>query len=167
MERTTTVDIFQRIETLAHQDFQFGAETCGRCVCTFRLGHTGFIANKAGPVRAIRMWLGANSGAITQRETIMYEQKEDVRTFLRVHPVPGIMDYLTYTETLPLTYFNCKNQEGILIDGIHEGDNFNNHYCPWEFVTGRACSLLLTYIINRLMVIIMGFQMRSFFSACS
>ena len=53
----------------------------------------------------------------------MYEQKEDVRTFLRVHPVPGIMDYLTYTETLPLTYFNFKNQECILIDAIHEGGN--------------------------------------------
>jgi len=135
-------------DLMAHQDFQFSTSSCGRCVYTFGLGYTGFIANKAGPVRAIRSWVGANSGAITQRESIMYEQREDLRTFLRVHPVQGVMDYVTYKQNLPLTYYNCKNKGGILIDGKSESDSFNAHYCPWEYVTGRAGSFLRTFILE-------------------
>ena len=40
--------------------------------------------------------MGANSGVITQRETKMYEQREDQETFLRVHSIPGIMDYINF-----------------------------------------------------------------------
>ena len=75
----------------------------------------------------------------------MYEQREDLRTYLRVHSIPGVMDYLTYKEDLPLVYYNCQNEEGILVDGDHKDDAFNNAFCPWEFVTGRAGSLLRTY----------------------
>jgi len=133
---------------MAHQDFQFTTNNCGRCVSSFTHGATGFIANKEGPVRAIRSWVGANSGAITQRETIMYEQREDVRTFLRVHPIPGIMDYVTYKEDLPLVYYNCKNKEGIIVDGNSEDDSFDKYFCPWEYVTGRAGTLLRTYLVD-------------------
>ena len=43
-----------------------------------------------------RSWVGANSGVITQRETIMYEQREDQTTFVRVHTVPGMFDYINF-----------------------------------------------------------------------
>ena len=115
---------------MARQEFQFGKDTCGRCVFTFKHGGTGFIVNKAGPVRAIRSWVGANSGTITQRESVMYEQREDLRTYLRVHQIPGIMDYVTYTEDLPLVFYNCNNEEGIVVDGVHEDDTFQNDFCP-------------------------------------
>jgi len=132
-------------DLMARQEFQFGYNTCGRCVFTFKHGGTGFIVNKVGPVRAIRSWVGANSGTITQRESVMYEQREELRTYLRVHSIPGIMDYVTYKEDLPLVFYNCHNKEGIIVDGVHEDDTFNNHFCPWEFVTGRAGSLFRTH----------------------
>jgi len=128
-------------DLMAHQDFQFILFDCGRSVHSFTHGGTAFIANKNGPVRAIRSWVGANSGTITQRESIFYPQKEELRTFLRVHSIPGLMDYLTYTEDIPMTYYNCHNRDGIKIDGVHQGDNFQSDYCPWEFVTGRAGTL--------------------------
>ena len=144
-----SVNIFSGESTgediMARQEFQFSLESCGRCTSTFRHGGTGFIANKVGPVRAIRSWVGANSGVITQRESIMYEQREDLTTFLRVHPIPGVMDYVTYTEDLPLVYYNCYNRGGILIDGIPEDAPYHHGFCPWEFVTGRAGSFLRTY----------------------
>ena len=115
---------------------------------TFKYGGTGFIVNKAGPVRAIRSWVGANSGTITQRESVMYEQREDLRTYLRVHSIPGIMDYVTYTEDLPLVFYNCNNEEGIVVDGVHEDDAFKDDFCPWEFVTGRSGSFLRTYRLD-------------------
>lgn len=43
-----------------------------------------------------RSYVGANSGTITQRELHMYEQREDQITWLRVHTMPGIMDYNNY-----------------------------------------------------------------------
>jgi len=133
---------------MAHQDFQFLKDSCGRCVFSFMWGATAFIVNKEGPVRALRSWVGANSGTITQRDSIMYEQREDVTTHLRVHSIPGIMDYVTYAEDLPLVFYNCNNEEGIMVDGVHKGDSFNKKYCPWEFVTGRAGSVFRTYQVD-------------------
>jgi hypothetical protein len=78
------------------QDFQFLMRDCTRCQQSFVRGTTAFIANKEGPVRALRSWVGANSGTITQRELHMYEQREDQVTYLRVHSIPGLFDYLVY-----------------------------------------------------------------------
>ncbi len=65
------------------------------------------MTNKAGPVRAIRSYIGANSGPLTQREHIFYEQREDVRTFLRVHAVPGPWDFLDFSSAaIGMTYRN-------------------------------------------------------------
>jgi hypothetical protein len=58
------------------------------------------------------------------------------------------MDYVTYTKDLPLVFFNCNNEEGIVVDGVHEDDTFKNYFCPWEFVTGRAGSLLRIYQLD-------------------
>lgn len=96
------------------EDFQFLLGDCSRCTKSFVHGQTAFIANIDGPVRAIRYhfqnrndiiaserlplrsWVGANSGAITQRETKMYEQREDQTTFVRVHTIPGMFDYINF-----------------------------------------------------------------------
>ena len=74
-----------------------GPGVCGRSEDTFDDAEGAFIANKSGPVRAIRSYIGANSGPLTQREHIFYEQREDVRTFLRVHAVPGPWDFFDYS----------------------------------------------------------------------
>ena len=44
----------------------------------------------------VRSWVGANSGTITQRQVVMYENREDSTTFYRVHPTPGIMLYSNF-----------------------------------------------------------------------
>ena len=44
----------------------------------------------------VRSWIGANSGTITQRQVVMYENREDSTTFYRVHSTPGIMLYSNF-----------------------------------------------------------------------
>ena len=130
------------------QEFQILPKTCGRCVNTFRNGKTGFVINKSGPVRAIRSWVGANSGTLTQRESILYEQREDQHTYLRAHTLPGLMDYVNYKQDVPLTYYNCRNTHGIKIDGIHADDVFDDTFCDWEGVQGATGTYLRTSDIH-------------------
>ena len=93
---------------------------CGRNELTFSRGGGGFIANIDGPVRAIRSFIGANSGTFTQREYIFYEGMFENRTFLRVHP--GINQFVTAMDLSPdaigMTYRNQLNPDGVTIDGI-------------------------------------------------
>ena len=43
-----------------------------------------------------RSFVGANSGTITQRQTVMYEDREDTTINYRVHPTPGIFLYSNF-----------------------------------------------------------------------
>ena len=42
----------------------------------------------------------------------MYEQREDTITYLRVHSIPGIFDYINFEADVPMKYFNCHNKDG-------------------------------------------------------
>ena len=58
-------------------------------------------------MRAIRSYIGANSGPLTQRDHIFYARREDIRTFLRVHAIPGVLDFFDYSSAaIGMTYRN-------------------------------------------------------------
>ena len=123
------VDILDR-----HKDM-FGPGNCGRTENTFSAGEGAFIANKDGPVRAIRSYLGANSGPITQRDHVFYERRQDILTRLRVHPIPGIIDLYDYsTNAAGMVYFNSLNTSGVTIDGVP--DTVTTGAITWEMATG-------------------------------
>ena len=110
----TGVDILDRAKA------QFAPGNCGRSENTFNDAEGAFIANKSGPVRAIRSYIGANSGPVTQREHVFYERREDVRTFLRVHAMPGPSWTTSTTRAAAsgMTYKNNDNTGGVTIDGM-------------------------------------------------
>jgi len=122
------------------EDFQFSLDTCGRSIKTFMKSPTGFVSNIAGPLRAIRSWIGANSGTITQRQVVMYENREDSTTFYRVHPTPGIMLYSNFKAGSQLKYYNSKNTQGFNIDGKMDSQEmeFDNGFAQWDMVTGNS-----------------------------
>ena len=129
------------VDILSIQEFQFTMTDCGRCTESFMDGQTAFIANKNGPVRGIRAWVGANSGAVTQRQHLLYDQRDDQVTYLRVHPIPGAMDYIVYEPNTYMTYYNCYHDTratGIPIDGVDDGLQTNATMCEWEAATGEA-----------------------------
>lgn len=87
------VDILQRHD--ASITFDIGGL---RNQGTFDVGEMAYVTSKAGPVRAIREYLGTNSGPLTQRQHIFYESSEQIRVDLRVHAIPGASDIWNYNE---------------------------------------------------------------------
>lgn len=134
----SSVDILDR-----HKAF-FGDGVCLRSENTFSDGANAFVCNRAGPVRVIRSYMGANSGPYTQRTNIFYEGRQDIITDLRVHEIKGIHDVFDYSPAaLGMKYTNTLNSSPIIIDGIKEiivkGD------IQWELVTGNLGSLVILH----------------------
>lgn len=130
------IDILDRHKAL------FAPGTCQRSEDTFSAGEGAFIINRQGPVRAIRGYVGANSGPTTYRIHTFYERHEELLTALRVHPIPGIMDFFDYSpEATGMTFHNDLNLAGVEIDGL------NDSVVPgpflWEMVTGPQGTLAM------------------------
>jgi hypothetical protein len=132
---STGVDILDRAKAL------FAPGNCGRSEDTFDSAEGAFIANISGPVRAIRSYVGANSGPRTERTNIFYAKREDVITDLRVHPIPSIMDFLDYSPAASgMTYSSNVIPNGVTIDGVP--DPVPTTPPQWEMVTGKQGSLV-------------------------
>lgn len=137
----TGADILDRNKNL------FGPGSCGRSEDTFSAAEGAFIVNKSGPVRAIRSYIGANSGPRTQRQHVYYERREDVHIFLRVHAISGVMDFHDYSAgALGMTYRSDIAPAGVLIDGVP--DTVAQGDLAWELVEGLQGSLV---VIRRLL----------------
>lgn len=114
---------------------QFSIGYCGRSNDTFAAGEGAFVANIDGPVRAIRSYVGANSGPLTQRTHLMYRDRVDVVTNLRVHAIPGVMDFLDYSAAATgMTYRSSTVPAGVVIDG--NADTVSTAVPAWEAVNG-------------------------------
>lgn len=130
----TGADILDRNEN------QFAPDFCGRSRLTFARGEGAFLVNKSGPVRAIRAFLGANSGPMTESQQVFYRGREDDTVFLRVHPIPGVMSFLDYSSAAAgMTYRNNNNPAGVTIDGAP--DTVTAGTLTWESVDGTQGGL--------------------------
>ena len=125
----------------------FAPGACVRSENTFSDGEGAFIANKVGPVRVVRSYIGANSGPLTQRDHVFYERREEIRTFLRVHAISGMMDFFDYSpDASGMTYYNDLNPSGVTIDG--NPDTVTLGAIEWEMVSGAQGSLVLVGAIS-------------------
>jgi len=147
------VDILDRHKAL------FGPGVCGRNENTFADGEGAFVINKSGPVRAIRSYVGANSGPLSQREHVFYERRQDIRTNLRVHAISGMMDFFDYAPAASgMTYRNDLNTGGVTING--SDDTVTQGAIQWELVTGTQGSLVMS---QRFVQNISGFAYTSYY----
>ena len=136
-----------QVDILDRHKVTLGPGNCGRSEDTFDDAEGAFIANKVGPVRAIRSYIGANSGPLTQREHIFYEQREDIRTFLRVHSVPGPWDFFDYSAAASgMNYRNNLNTAGVTIDG--NPDSPTAGALTWESVDGPQGGLSMVHTLT-------------------
>ncbi|MFN8546033.1 MAG: hypothetical protein U0807_17780 [Candidatus Binatia bacterium] len=136
----TGADILDRHKNL------FDPSNCGRSEDTFSSGEGAFVVNTSGPVRAIRSYVGANSGPLTQRQHYFYRRREDLTTRLRVHPIPAMMDVFDYSPAAAgMTYRNPLNLLGLAIDGAPESASLGS--LAWEMVTGVQGSLVIAHLI--------------------
>lgn len=139
--QSSGVDILDRHKNL------FAPGNCVRSEDTFSNGAGAMIANKNGPVRAIRSYIGANSGVYTHREHLFYQRRHDVTTFLRVHAIPGVMDFFDYAPAgSGLTYRSSADARGVTIDGVQDSPTPGT--LAWESVDGPQGSLGIVHTFD-------------------
>ncbi len=141
----TGADILDMQHSSAYDEY-----SCG--VFSYSSNEGAFVNNKPGPVRSIRSYVGANSGPLVQRTHLFYEQREDIITDVRAHPMPeaSVFNFLDYSaEAEGMTYVDCYNLGGVDIDGqkddielgriniLARGGNES-----WRLVTGEQGSLV-------------------------
>jgi hypothetical protein len=118
----------------------FAPGNCARTEDTFNDAEGAFVVNKSGPVRAIRGYVGANSGPFTQREHLFYERRQDINTYLRVHAIGGVADFMDYSPAASgMTYYNSHNTGGLAVNGVPETASAGA--ITWEMITGAQGSL--------------------------
>ncbi len=132
---STGVDILDGLKN------QFAVNFCGRSNATFAAEEGAFVANIDGPVRGIRSYVGANSGPLTQRTHLMYRNQEVVVTDLRVHAIPGVMDFIDFSSAaVGMTYQSESVPDGVTIDGVL--DAVPTTPVRWEAVSGEQGTVL-------------------------
>jgi hypothetical protein len=143
-ELAVTAGASSGVNILDRHKFVFYPGNCGRTEETFSEGGGGFFANIEGPVRAIRSYIGANSGYATQRDHFFYPRRHEIVTYCRVHPIPGALDYMDYSAgALGMRYSNQNNPGGCIVDGVQ--DNLDSSVPLWEMVTGPQGTLTIVH----------------------
>lgn len=96
-----------------------------------------------GPVRAIRSYMGANSGPYVEDVHTYYADREDRTVFVRVHPIPEMYVWTDYnSDAVGMTYRDEKNQAGFAVDGNPDTPvpatmaDFENGKYLWQQVSG-------------------------------
>ncbi len=126
---------------------QFAPGVCGRSEDTFDgadSGEGGFIANISGPVRAIRSYMGANSGKWTASTDIFYPQREDSITDLRVHIIPQIMGFDDMNTAVAGMRYSDDQNANVPIDGVPD-TIVAGHSALWQMVSGNVGTVLTTH----------------------
>jgi hypothetical protein len=105
------VDMIDRVK----YDIQLA---CARNENTFNDEEGAFVVNKSGPVRAIRSWVGSNSGPNTQNTQVWYDSAVVTNINLRVHAIPNVGSHIDFSrDALGMTYRNAQVPNGVPIDG--------------------------------------------------
>lgn len=100
-------------------------------------------------MRAIRSYVGANSGPLTQRDHIFYAQRQDIDTDLRVHAIPSIMDLFDYSPAASgMTYYNDLNTNGLTIDGVPESPPPTMGPIVWQMATGAPGTVFMAGAVS-------------------
>ena len=142
---TITVQGGSGVDILDRHKALFAPGNCARSEDTFDAGEGAFIVNKDGPVRAIRSYVGANSGPSTERTHIFYPRREDIITDLRVHAIPSVMDFFDYSPAASgMKYSNSLNPGDATIDGNPNNENITLGPTNWERVVGPQGGLVMT-----------------------
>lgn len=96
-----------------------------------------------GPVRAIRSYMGANSGPYVEDLHIYYPDRHDRKINVRVHPIPEMYVWTDYNvDATGMKYRDQKNTAGVDIDGVPdvlEGAtmaDFEDGQYLWQQVSG-------------------------------
>jgi hypothetical protein len=126
---------------------QFAINFCGRSNLTFANEEGAFVANIDGPVRAIRSYVGANSGPLTERTEFYYRDRFELVTDLRVHDIASVMTFVDFGPgAAGMSYRNSEMAASVVIDGTP--DTVPTAMPSWSYATGSQGTLLSTATIE-------------------
>jgi hypothetical protein len=102
-----------------------------------------FIVNRSGPVRALRSYVGSNSGPNTQNTYAFYDTSYDEVIDLRVHAIPNVTSHLDLSrQAYGMTFRNPQVPNGVPIDG--SPDNVPAALPSWWTITGPQGGIALS-----------------------
>ena len=129
------------VDLLDRHKFLFQPGTCSRTEETFSAGQGAFFANVDGPLRGIRSLMGANSGPLSQYDQFFYPSREDMISYIRVHPLPVAgMNLLDFSpQASGMQHANEHNPAGVAIDGAP--DTLVATPSAWALTTGPQGTL--------------------------
>lgn len=132
------------VDILDRDEFEFKPGICNRTTDTFSNGGGMFIANRDGPLRAIRSVCGCNSGTYSQRDSFFYEGCSTVRMYIRVHPIGASWNFYDFSHAAQgMTYYDNLNPGGVLVDG--SPDKVETGALEWMFLAGRQGAVTIAY----------------------
>jgi hypothetical protein len=136
------------LDILEKRDYWIAPGSCGRHNATFNAGEGAFFANKSGPVRAIRSYMGANSGPLTQQEHLYYERREDLIAVARVHSrsATGVFYDDYNANAVGMVYADSNNRAGVTIDGVPDAMTPGPQL--WQMITGLQGSMVSGMVIE-------------------
>jgi hypothetical protein len=121
--------------------------SCLRTEDTFDEGEGAFIVNRAGPVRGLRSFVGANSGPNTQATQVFYDSAIDTTIDLRVHGIPGVATHLDLSRAATgMTFRNPQVPDGVPIDVT--ADTVAPEAPSWWTITGPQGGLAFSTTID-------------------
>ena len=143
---TLTVGSKPGVDLIDRAKYKFPG-TCVRTEDTFDAGEGAFIVNKVGPVRALRSYVGANSGPNTQATHAFYDTVIDTTIDLRVHAIPGVGSHLDLSrEAIGMTFRNPQVPNGLTIDGVP--DTLPPGTPSWWTITGPQGGLAVSATVD-------------------
>jgi hypothetical protein len=108
---------------------------CVRNENTFDDEEGAFVVNKTGPVRAIRSYIGSNSGPNTQNTHFFYDTFVDTRVELKVHAIPNVEAHLDFNQqAFGMTYRNPQVPNGVPVDGQPDNVPASTNPTWWSLV---------------------------------
>lgn len=137
-----------------------GPGDCSRNENTASDWEGAFFTNKDGCIRAIRSYMGYNSGPYMQRDHFFYEKRQDICGYVRVHATTDCRDLYDYDENaVGMIYYNNVNLGGAIIDG--QPDTPVKGPMLWEMVTGEQGTLVMCHFCD---TDIPNYKMTTFYS---
>lgn len=125
----------------------FAPGDCTRSEATFNDAEGAFVANLDGPVRAIRSFVGANSGPLTERTDVFYRDRQETRIDLRVHAISALLPYTDLsTAAAGMTYRSSVSPGGVAVDGVP--DSVSGTPAAWHLWSGPQGSLFASTAIR-------------------
>jgi len=126
----------------------FGPDICSQNEVTFSQSTNTLITNKAGPIRAIRAYMGTGNDPFTQRTHIFYEGKQDIITNVRTDAPLFYFDLFDYNSNIQnMRYSSNSFIDGRIIDGA-EDNTITDLPAQWEMVTGDEGTLFIIHDVK-------------------